>query len=265
MIAVLVLLYGDHEDLARRCLEPLLAARSPELDEIRVGLNTIGPGTRTYLRELCQAGRLDPQQLHDAGRNIHKYPMCRWLLQSVTSDYVMWFDDDSYVLQPQGFFPACLQQLGAADMLGSMRYTQRLVGAQAQWLKAQPWCPPAARSQPITSVRFHTGGWWLVRRTLLQRFNYPWPELDHRGGDHMWGACLTLNNVPTRCQSPALVAINADAAGRESRSRRRGFDQPPIGANYTGVLLPALALPERRVPFDAGQPLPPRTLFDIYE
>ena len=110
--------------------------------------------------------------------------------------------------------------------------------------------------------KFITGGWWTIRSELLYRYNYPWPVLDHRGGDVMLGECLRQNNHVLRSFLSG-VAINAGADGKNCTSPRRGFDSQPIGSGYQrsaahklvahNIPDPALppAAPEVRKPWEA--------------
>ena len=244
---ICVLAYGDHFNLAARCLTPLTAVPSPFL---RIGLNAVYEQTREL------AYRLAPGNVWEYEENGHKYPVMREMIHGVspiTTPYTMWFDDDSYLARPLSeWLPLVETAMQSADMIGSL-YMLNWIGKQRDFVKAQPWYTgkdPELRSK----IRFATGGWWTMRTELLYRYNYPWPVLDHRGGDAMLGELCFQQDLRLR-QFNTGVCINADDQGRESRSPRRGFDQRPVGHDFDpGVSdtlnratnVPPIALPRQR-------------------
>lgn len=241
---ICVLLYGDHAGLARRCLAsictncPGLTAKS-----LRIGMNAVGSETEEYVNSLVAAGVVSEENLWRSPTNLHKYPLMRRMFYGdsqhapIHTKYVMWFDDDSFIKPPPPNASAhFLQSVEAAmrpqertapHMLGSI-YQIRLYGQQEDWIKAQWWYT----GKPVVDpVRFATGGWWTALMATMWQLNYPWPSLDHRGGDVMLGACMhqqgfLVSNYRGR------VAINADDNGAESKAKRRGFDSQPIGADW---------------------------------
>lgn len=249
-VTVCALTYGDHYELAHRCLQSILQA-CPELGAggLRVGLNDVGDHTAEYIDGLVQHKLLSPANVYRSAVNIHKYPMMRRMFYDeknpITTPYVMWFDDDSFIVsdmigkQPSFLERAvtALEQTGSAVVMAGSAYVIPWAQGQREWVQDQPWY--RGRELPQKPA-FCTGGWWLAKMAALRSLNYPWPELDHRGGDVMLGQALYQQEW--RFLAYRLgVAINADADGRESKAQRRGFDQQPIGTGYV-----------------RGKPLPPR-------
>lgn len=224
------LFYGDYPELAKRLLDSLQALPADEY-RLRVGANELS--ARSLLEIMQQLETLPLERLVDSATNRHKYPVMRELLHAdwPQTPYVMWFDDDSFVAEPSGFLAALTQRMETADMLGGL-YKMRLQGRQSRWIMSQPWY----RGLPVPpnhSVLFATGGWWAIRARCLQELNWPLPELDHRGGDVMLGeACRQMGYRLQNFRQG--VAINADAAGRESKAQRRGYDSRPIGYDFRG-------------------------------
>lgn len=233
---ICVLLYGDYPELAERCLTSI-KRNIPNTVPLRIGMNTTGDRTNEFVHQFA----IDRQQNCDTytnNVNPHKYPTMRYMLHGegglVTTPYTMWFDDDSFIsyTEREGvtWLDTVSKAMEDADMIGSV-YTIGWQGQQREFVKAQPWYngkDPSARPK----IRFATGGWWTIRTPLLYELDYPWPVLDHRGGDVMLGeACyqrgLRLNHFNSG------VRINADEHGRESKSPRRGFNQQPIGFDFT--------------------------------
>lgn len=171
--------------------------------------------------------------------NVFKYPTMRRILRDAADpvcDYVMWFDDDSYIHNATHFWHSTIGQMSDCDMLGQHWYWPPK-GAQWEWVKAQPWYNPEVgvpadfRGKPC--FRFCQGAWWTARTAMLRELDWPVPELRHCGGDSMLGE--VMRHAGYRMKSYfSGVKINADRSGAHSRSERRGYSELPIGADYIG-------------------------------
>jgi len=233
---ICVLLYGDYPHLADRCLRSITQAVAAEDLNLRVGLNEVSDRVTEWVRSWVA-----PECIWESPTNLHKYPMMRDMLygiRPVDTEYFMWFDDDSYIDESYSLLvandkPYWLRQVDHAmvnsDVIGSV-YTIGWQGKQREYVKAQSWYngrDPAER----TKIRFATGGWWTARTALLEEQNYPWPDLDHRGGDAMLGEMCFQHGLRLN-QFREGLHINSNTAGQESKASRRGFDQPPLGVKY---------------------------------
>jgi hypothetical protein len=199
-------------------------------------MNECSAKTKQFVRSLVQQNLVLEENIYDSDENIKKYPMMRRIFHSednpIDTDYVMWFDDDSYIKEPT--FLADVRTALAPntegrtpDMLGAC-YTIRVAGSQQNWIKDQSWYDNKPISQ---SMKFATGGWWTLSTETMRKFNYPYPELLHRGGDVMLGALMQQQSLWLRNFRKG-VAINADENGNESKAKRRGYDEKPIGMGY---------------------------------
>ena len=228
---VCALFFGDYPDLAKRCLDPIVAGR-PAGTDLRIGTNAIGDATRSYLNGVVLNNPLT--RWYDAPTNIYKYPLMRQMVldpvQPILSEFVVWFDDDSCILpayQATWWSRLAEATTDDVDMLG-LPYQITWNGEQRQWVRQQLWYngkDPARRN----SIRFFTGGWWCCRTELLRKFNYPWPELKHNGGDTMLGELAFQQNWRRKTFATGL-AINAGPSLQHSTASRRGFSERPIGA-----------------------------------
>ena len=228
---ICVLLYGDFPQLAERCLRSITETVSERDLNLRVGLNAVSPAVRDWVHAW-----VPENSITESAENIFKYPMMRKMLYDnpVTTDYIMWFDDDSYLTG----FKICdgadkwLQlvehAMVNADMIGSPYYIP-WQGKQKEFVRQQPWY---AGKDPDSGkhIKFITGGWWTIRTELLYKYDYPWLDLEHCGGDTMLGELchqqgLRIHNFNTG------IRVNADAAGAQGKSARRGngFNPQPLG------------------------------------
>lgn len=232
---ICVLLYGDHPELAARCLQSIVQLPTEQYS-LRIGMNACSP--RTYAA-ISQLALPLTTVVYTSETNRHKYPMMRAMIHGqypVTTDYLMWFDDDSYLDEDTQWLTKVDAAMQVSDMIGSI-YSIGWLGQQREFVKAQSWYN--GRDTAARAIRFATGGWWTIRTELLYKFNYPWTDLDHRGGDAMLGELCYQQGLRLNKFNQG-IHINADARGRESKAARRGFDQQPYGAGYDPGVAAAL-------------------------
>jgi hypothetical protein len=223
---VCALLYGNYPDLARRCLEPVFELCGSGRVDLRIGMNEVSEETRDYVADSAPSDA----EVISADPQILKYPMMRRLFydKPVSTDYVMWFDDDSYVKADNfaDWLDSVEEAMASCDMLGSV-YTIAYTPSQKQWCAKQPWY--AGKSIP-DRPQFATGGWWCIKTQVLNTFGWPISELQHCGGDVALGVLLHQHGLRLRHFREG-VAINANSEGKESAAERRGASKTakPIG------------------------------------
>jgi hypothetical protein len=233
---VCVLLYGDYPRLAERCLGSLVSYLPPGA-QLRIGMNECCAQTIGLVRRIKLHPGFASVRVFQSTSNVHKYPLMRRMFHEpsmpLTTPFVMWFDDDSFLLPSCGsaWLDRVHARMQAADMLGSL-YGMPQRGGQYLWVRDQPWyngLPIDAHHQFV----FATGGWWTIRAEILRRFDWPLPQLDHCGGDVMLGELCRQRYLRLEHFNDG-VAINADSTGVESSAPRRGFGAgiKPIGVDY---------------------------------
>lgn len=229
-----VLLYGDYPQLAERCLRSIAATVKATDLNLRVGLNQVSPRVSEWVKSWVPSSCI-----WEYPKNINKYPLFREMIHGATpveTDYFMWFDDDSWL---EGYERGSTNQqpywlqlvdhaMTGADMIGSL-YTMDFQGNQRDWLKTQSWY--GGKDPANRKIRFATGGWWTIKTEILYKYNYPWPELDHNGGDTLLGELCLQQDLRLQ-QFRKGVKINASDDGRESKSERRGTSQRPLGYDF---------------------------------
>lgn len=245
MFTVCLLTFGDHLPLAQRCLNSIVASADWSLiREIRIGRNEISNATAEYLAAKAREIPVPVLFFEERyGRNVGKYPLMRRIFYDrdlpVTTERVMWFDDDSFVRPPQlkSWWGEVARLAERADFIGP-RYHIFLTPSQWRAVQAQPWYnrvpPPTTRK-----AMFFQGGWWVSRFELLKRWDYPFPELYHNGGDVMLGELLRQQDI-RREHFNTGVAANADEAGVESKALRRGLTTTPLWRDYVPGRVPVL-------------------------
>lgn len=240
MFSVNVLVYGNHPELAARCLGSIANSRDSKLvSEIRVGMNAASRATRDLVlsaMDSCPIPFLVYEE--EAGANVMKYPLMRRMLYDPEhpipehATHVMWFDDDSFVVNADSFWHGCAVRIAqhSPPVMGSLYYPKYFWSPQERRaFEAQPWY---TGQMTDTKPKFATGGWWVAPLEFLARMDYPVRELRHNGGDVLLGEMVRqTGGTPHHYRDG--VAINADDDGRESKAARRGvttkrpFEAPP--------------------------------------
>jgi hypothetical protein len=119
--AAIVLAYGDHPDLIRRCLTSLI----PEIRNITVWCNQVGRATTDYLSTTPVTLSTLP------GHNVPKWEVVRNMLPrlALNADWIFWFDDDCW-LEPHLSVP---RWSGIPD--GGTTGVPHPINWHKQWLK----------------------------------------------------------------------------------------------------------------------------------
>ena len=97
-VTICVLTYGDYTSLVRRTIESIRAHCPRSAYRLIVGANAVSDESAAYLDRLRAAGAID-ELIHSA-TNLNKCPMMRRMFQCVNTEFIWWFDDDSYVTAP---------------------------------------------------------------------------------------------------------------------------------------------------------------------
>lgn len=250
-VSVCVLLYGDHPELARRCLGTLgvaLSAGVRHVQDVRVGLNYVSDRTRRFQEEWAQE-YWDKHRFrvisYVPDRRVGKYPLMRRMFydeDDPLAELAMWFDDDTFFRShPSEWWSDIMARMESCHMIGQHRWHMPVQGNQWEWVKTQPWYNSAVgmpgKLHGKFVFKFCQGAWWVIRRTVLHDLNWPIPELNHNGGDSMLGEALRHRGCVVGDYDKGL-RINADGNGKHSGAKRRGMSEPVIGKHYKGKPLP---------------------------
>lgn len=229
---VCVLLYGDYPELARRCLGSLTRfVEHGAIHSLRIGCNATGAKTDAYIAALVKQYPHIVFVNHSTTNRL-KYPVMRELFTApaLETEFTVWFDDDSWIQEsaPADYFVQLAAAMRNADMVGSL-WKMQLRGKQAEWVCSRKWYT----GKPVAErhvVKFATGGWWTIRTEVLRRWSWPEQDIRHRGGDVMLGELCRQQELRL-VQFTKHVAINADDSGVCSSSKRRGYDEDPVGVS----------------------------------
>src|SRR5688500_7988552 len=95
LVTICVLTYGPYCGLAQRCINSIVAMCSRQQYRLVVGANAVAENTRQYLNGMKERGCID--ELIISETNLNKCPMMKKMFEKVKTEFIWWFDDDSYI------------------------------------------------------------------------------------------------------------------------------------------------------------------------
>lgn len=187
-LSVLVGCYGGWPGYSIRAVESLINhCTSRERLDIYVGCNESSAEILAVLRAHLDAGRINA--LVESRRNINKDPMMRVLLELCETEYVLWLDDDSHVLQ--GWDEHLLRFIEAQqplDCAGHVFFISERSAEYVEFLRTRPWHVSQEREKE--PVWFATGGLFVARAAWLRRHDFPDRAMVKKQDDILLGDLL---------------------------------------------------------------------------
>lgn len=241
-ITVCVLCYGPHPDLAKRCLSSVLGTIPRERLDLRVATNQVPQVTIEYLKTL------PINKLYVNSENRHKYPVMREMFwdaaKPIETNYLVWFDDDTWIVKPQWIDDLC------QTIVGNHPYNYRMFGTLMHhdlkmytknghqpdlWFKAGNWhkgknlrARGSQQETPNGSVIDFAVGWcWALNVEAMRAANIPDPRLGHNGGDITIGEQIHQAGflIKNWNRGKSLVACpTREQGGRRGYSERFPWD-----------------------------------------
>lgn len=228
-VTICALFFGDHADLCRRLLDSIRACTDPAAYELRCGLNAVADETRNIVRAAQR--RHGKVRISESRQNIRKCPMMRRLFhrQRITTEWTLWFDDDSFVSRPDWLLSLALaiEARPDADVHGSIRYVtpsarvQRFIQS-ATWFCGKPFATVPETGDP--RLEFVVGGFWAVRTRLIYDIGWPDPRLIHFEDDYIFGEALRQHGAVT---APFASGVVISDAARRGPLDGPSLDFPP--------------------------------------
>jgi hypothetical protein len=245
-LTLFVLCYGDHLDLAERCIESIVNTLPKERFDLRVALNQPSPELATYVGSLHNAGIVTKVYPDHGDRK--KYPAMRQMFWDeacpIRTPYVCWFDDDSWCRQAN--WAALLAKTITANhqhggrLYGAWHYhdlmtvkRQNPLAQGEKWFRNALWWRGknlyTGSGKRIASngsqIVFASGGFWALATHVIREANIPDERLVHNGGDITIGAQVTQAGYKV-----------VDFSPKPKKEIIAWSDAPPRGSSHkTGV------------------------------
>jgi hypothetical protein len=225
LFSVLIGCYGDFARYSLRAVNSLFDTPAVrDLCDIHVGCNACCASTVSVLRNRRSAGEIDT--LIESGPNLNKDPMMRLLIGVTQTPFLVWMDDDSWIL-PQGLndIQEYIEAHLDLDVAGHVFFYNREPSYQ-RLAEARPWWqPPVPGSQREKKVHFATGGLFIARTDFLRRHNFPDRNMVKKFDDILLGDLMAIKGARL-CdfsRSPVMKSV------RISDGHRRGFGEGQDG------------------------------------
>jgi hypothetical protein len=229
-VTICVLTYGDYPELTQRAIDSIRGHCSRSEYRLVIGANAPGRETLSYLERLQTCGALD--HLIVSTTNVNKCPMMRRMLDAVTTDFIWWFDDDSYITHSSalGTWLECARSAAESTVMwGKRAFCEReeaftdLPNAchfvrTASWYRGLP--PPSWRLGGKGEFNFQNrgcgdgrwffilGGCWLIRTAAMRKLGWPDPRLIKLGDDVFLGEAIRQNGWEIMNTGTPGVAID---------------------------------------------------------
>jgi hypothetical protein len=232
-ITICVLTYGHHFRLAHRVIESVCKHSSRPEYRLVVGANAVGNRTLELLTERNEAGEID--QLIISQMNLNKCPMMRQMFEKVDTEFIWWFDDDSYITDSHALATwlrharrsACSTVMwgrsGWCDSTLGFTYLNERATLDfvrtANWYRLLP--PPSWRpggkgefnfcGKGTGDGRWHfvLGGCWMIRTSAIRALDWPDSRLVKMGDDVFLGEAIRQQGWQIMDIGSPGVAINA--------------------------------------------------------
>jgi GT2 family glycosyltransferase len=174
--------------------------------------------------------------------NDKKYPVMREMFwdpaHPITTNWVVWFDDDSIADRNRQWVYLLLQKIidakaGGAGLVGP-KFFWDLKPGQAEHYKSRPWyrgrafCDRHGKESPNgTKIVFAAGGFWAMATEALRAADVPDPALGHNGGDYTIGAQLWQHGYSVASWNSNKQFVHTSSVPR------RGLSEPHFGVKAT--------------------------------
>jgi len=248
-VTICVLTYGAHARLASQVLDSIRTHCPRSEYQLVVGANAVGQETRTSLDARHTAGEIDRLIVSEA--NLNKCPMMRRMFEGVNTEFIWWFDDDSYVTAPDALSQWLQPALAAPEatvMWGELNRCKtpadftRLEDVAAfirgaSWYRGLPppsWHPGGKgefnfKNRNCGDGRwdFIVGGCWLARASAIRALDWPDRRLVKLGDDVLLGEAIRQQGWELGNIGSPGVAINT-----ESRRGDAGCCSPAASSSH---------------------------------
>lgn len=236
-----VLCYGPHTDLAKRCLTSILGSVPRERLDLRLATNAAAPETLSYLASL------QPTKVYVNSENRMKYPVMREMFWDPTcpiqSPYVIWFDDDSFVVDGKWILRL------AETIVANHKEGCRLYGAKffhdltmfarnghdprnwfrsARWWRGKDFCLKGRDSGAPngSSINFVAGGFWALATHIIREGNIPDERLHHNGGDITIGETVKQTGYRIKVFNEKKQFVHTSGAPRRGHHESFPWSRP---------------------------------------
>lgn len=231
-VSICVLTYGDYARLARRCIGSIRRHCPRDQYRLIVGANAVGEDTHKYLSRLADQGHIDITHISES--NINKCPMMRRMFADIDTEFIWWFDDDSYIVHPQAFerrleiaSSSPPTTVGWGYQMCSEAKDFNLGLDVVEMVRRAPWYrgkPPPSRAPEEKGAgnkywTYLTGGGWFMRASAIRAMDWPDPRLVMQAEDVFLGEAIRQQGWNTMNVRYLGVELNTEPTRGTGKDR----------------------------------------------
>ena len=232
-VTICVLTYGDYAHLAARVTESIRSHCPRSEYKLIVGANAVGDRTLKHLDSLQANGEIDHLILSPV--NLNQCPMMRRMFGKVETEFIWWFDDDSYITEPgalERWLRPARQAPKRTVMWGQLAWCDHPLAfapdlenavefvRSANWYRGLP--PPSWRSGGKGEFNFAgrgtgngrwifiLGGCWMIRTSVVRALDWPDRRLVKMGNDVFLGEAIRQQGWELENLGSPGVAIDTE-------------------------------------------------------
>ena len=225
--AIYALLYGPHKVLHHRILDSF--KHVPKEVPLRVWFNDVPSATLSHWGKLVE-GR-NNFSVWDHHSNKPKYDAMRDMFANIKNgsfgeEWVIWFDDDSHIVDPDWWAKSCEWIASKPDMCYTgQEWFIHWRGGQDKFIRQASWHKGVASEliKQRPAIRFAQGAYWWIKADLIRQLNWPDPRLHHNGGDTLLGEAVRQQGLPFHKMPRHCFGVRVNDA------QRRGMHEAPAG------------------------------------
>jgi hypothetical protein len=247
-VTICVLTYGDYPGLAIRVIDSIRRYCPRSRFQLIVGGNALGARTLEYLDSPLVRGDIDELILSPV--NLNQCPMMRRMFPKVASEFIWWFDDDSYIteagaldcwLEPARRAPERTVMWGPLSLCDHPIAFAPDLDDVVAFVRSADWyrglTPPFWRPGGKGELNFEgngtgdgrwffiPGGCWLIRTSAIAALDWPDRRITKMGNDVLLGEAIRQQGWELEGIGSPGVAINM-----ETRRGDPGWCSPPAPA-----------------------------------
>jgi len=192
-VTVCVLLYGEYFNLAKQCVGSIIENFPKYQYELRVGINECCKETIDYIKQFKEI------KIYEEKNNINKYLLMDKMFQDINTEFIWWFDDDTFVIKNDTFekwmnyIENSPEDVVVWGSIYGVRMQRRSMFAKyfetsiQDWIKKQSWYNglpiPSGNNKYEENYyqtdiqhdiwRFPTGYSWVGMTDFLKKIKYP--------------------------------------------------------------------------------------------
>ena len=230
-VTICVLMYGDYPTLARQVIDSIINSCDRRQYRLFAGCNACSPETLNYLDAVEQIDRRFISK-----QNLNKCPMQRRMFEQVETEFVWWFDDDSYIVESD----ALQRRLEIADAAATETVlwgpcfswhdqADFNFGVDLKpWIRAQPWY--SREPIPCDSSGewvFAIGATWFARTSIQRELDWPPRQFLRPGEDALF--CEAIRQSGHTLQNPGDCGVKYQTHERRVPETQEMMEQQMHG------------------------------------